>query len=84
MTKNVEYRVRPVTRYIVTRYENETFTTEYYGQVGHGMSAGSLQERGEYANADVAHEVAYALCKAEHDASGEPIDSMNFIYPKRD
>lgn len=67
----VEYSVRKITRYIVTRYhEND-------------CRAGS-EGKGEFDNEDAAHEVAYALCRAEHEASGEPTDSPNFIYPKRD
>lgn len=69
MTKKVEYRVRPVTRYIITRYSEE----------GKNAECGTL---GEYDRQDLAHNVAYALCKIEHDGSGEPIDSENYIYPK--
>jgi hypothetical protein len=71
--KKVEYRVIPVTRYLVTRWHEE--------EDERGHACGS-EERGEFNNERVAYDVAYALCKAEHDASGEPIDSMNFIYPK--
>lgn len=69
MTTQVEYRVLPVTRYIVTRSEQ-------------GDDCGVVATQGQYENAETAHQVAYALCKAEHDRSGEPQDSMNFIYPK--
>jgi hypothetical protein len=69
MSKLVEYRVRPVTRFIVTRYEED------------GRGAGSAPI-GEYANEDTAYAVGYAMCKQEHDKSGEPVDSMSFIYPK--
>lgn len=65
----VEYRVKPVTRYIVTRFHDEGNT-------------GGVEQRGEYDNGEIAYAVAYALCKAEHDKSGEPIDSMAFIYPE--
>jgi len=65
----VEYRVRPVTRFIVTRWFGDD-------------RSGGCAPRGEFERAEVAYEVAYALCKAEHDASGEPVNSMNFIYPK--
>lgn len=67
--KTIQYRVRPITRFVVTRYEED------------GNTGGS-STRGTYDNAQVAFEVAYALCKAEHDASGQPIDSMGFIYPR--
>ncbi|MGB1390300.1 MAG: hypothetical protein ACPG61_15590 [Paracoccaceae bacterium] len=69
MSTQVEYRVRPVTKYIVTRFEQ-------------GDDTGAVETRGQYENGEVAYQVAYALCKAEHDKSGEPIESMNFIYPK--
>jgi len=62
----IEYRVRPVTRYIVTRYRNDT-----------GVSS----IKGEYDSQQMAHEVAYALCKAEHDAAGTHPGDMDFVYP---
>lgn len=65
----VEYRVRPVTRYVVTRWHE-------------GDNCAGCDPKGEFDNADTAYSVAYALCKSEHDASGEPLDSMNFIYPQ--
>lgn len=67
----IEYRVKPVVRFIVTRFEAED------------RACGSSQ-RGEYDNQDVAYEVAYALCKMEHEAAGAPLDSMEFIYPEKD
>lgn len=70
----IEYRVRPVTRYVVTRFEHPNDNTR----------PPSLKERGEYANAEVAHEVAYALCKAEHDAAGTALDDPDFKYPNTD
>lgn len=72
----VEYRIKPTTRYIITRYHADL------GDDKSACSAGS-ETRGEYDNADVAYDVAYALCKLEHDKSGQPADSMNFIYPER-
>ena len=61
----VEYRVRPVTRYIVTRFED---------------GVGSAQI-GEYPSAETAHSVGYALCDAERINAGEPLDSPAFVYP---
>lgn len=66
----VEYRVREIKRYVVTRFE----TSE------HG---GSVSSKGEYENFDVAYQVGYALCKAEHDSAGTPPDDMGFIYPRQ-
>jgi hypothetical protein len=68
----VEYRVRPVTRYIVTRFHEEDSPK--------GKAFG-CDQRGEFDNAVMAYSVAYALCKLEHDLSGEPLDSANFVYP---
>jgi hypothetical protein len=65
----VEFRVRKVERYIVTRYE-------------HNGRSGGVATIGEYASEDTAMAVGYALCKAEHERSGEPIGSMKFIYPE--
>ena len=74
MTKKVEYRVRSVTKYIVTRYE------ESGNADGLAVCAGSTQH-GTFENGETAYHVARALCRQEHVASGEPVGSMNFIYP---
>ena len=68
--KYVQYQVREIPRYIVTRYEASE------NQCG-------SEQKGEYDNELVAYEVAYALCKAEHDAAGTPPDDVGFAYPKR-
>lgn len=66
----LEYRVVPITRYAVTRYtDNER--------------GGSVEGRGEYNNSDVAHEVAYALCKLEHDKLGWEPGDMRILYPHK-
>lgn len=65
----IEYRVRPVTRYIITRFTS-------------GAIGGSIEGRGEYENPEVAYEVGYALCKAEHDKLGWPLDDPRIVYPK--
>lgn len=65
----IQYQVRPVTRFIVTRYET-------------GPEGGSISERGEYNNADVAYEVAYALCKRDHEVTGYPIGDDRIQYPR--
>lgn len=80
--KQVEYRVRPVTRYIVTRAEMVRFVGTDDTPVHTVGSSGSVAGRGEYPNADTAYEVAYALCKAEHDAAGTPLDDKGFVYPQ--
>lgn len=72
----VEYRIREVKRYVVTRYEWETD-----GASGTNPQGRSTQH-GTFDNGEVAYQVAYALCRQEHHLSGEPIDSMNFKYPE--
>lgn len=67
--EKIEYRVRKVERYFVTRY-HET-----------GKTGGS-ETRGEYDNPEVAHEVAYALCKAEHDRLGWEPGDERIQYPR--
>jgi hypothetical protein len=70
MTIELEYRVKEVTRYIVTRFtQNE------------GQTERTVETRGEYDNDLVAHEVAYALCKNEHHALGWPFGDERIKYP---
>lgn len=66
MSDKIEYRVRMVPRYIVTRY----------------AEADGSETRGQYDNSDVAYEVAYALCKAEHDRLGLLPGDERLQYPK--
>lgn len=72
MTSKIEYRVRPITRYIVTRYEENL-------QSG---AAGSVQ-CGEYDNVNTAYAVGYALCAKEHNDLGLPLDTPLLRYPDR-
>lgn len=67
----VEYRVRKIERFVVTRY--------YEDLAGNG--AGS-EHKGEYDNADMAYEVGYALAKHEHQELGWPLDDMRIQYPR--
>ena len=72
----IEYKVRPITRYIVTRYEQ--------GDVNeHGNCAAACSGHGEFDNERVAEEVAYALCKQEHDHLGWPVGDERIRYPRR-
>ena len=64
----IEYRVRPVTRYVVTRYEEE-------------VNGASSRVLGEYDNVYIAQEVGYALCKAEHERLGYAPGDMRVKYP---
>lgn len=68
MTK-VEYRVKTVERYIVTRYEENE-------------NGSAVVERGHYASPHVAFEVAYALCKQEHERLGYEPGDERIQYPE--
>ena len=65
----VEYRVRPVTRYIVTRYHED--------EVG----LAGCDFKGEYGSEEVAYEVGYALAKEEHQRLGYPPGDERIKYP---
>lgn len=66
----IEYRIKPVTRYIVTRYEES--------------DAGcSVRDFGDYSRTDDAHNIAYSLCSVEHKMLGWPVDDGRIQYPKQ-
>lgn len=67
----IEYRVRPVTRYVVTRFHEDA----------EGKTGGS-SVKGEYDNADMAYEVGYALCKEEHERLNLPPADERIRYPQ--
>jgi hypothetical protein len=60
----VEVRVRPVVRYIVTRYES--------GQKPDGASYGGCETIGEFANEGTADTVAMALREIERQGLRNP------------
>lgn len=71
---NIEYRVREVKRYIVTRY-------------GIGMAKGGFlqsSQHGEFDNFETAYAVGYALCRAEQERLGWPLDDERISYPQPD
>lgn len=68
----IEYRVRPVTRFVVTRYEQ---------QEDGNRNSGGCSTLGEYDNQDLAYQVGYALCKAEHGRLGWPPGDERILYP---
>jgi hypothetical protein len=76
MEIELEYRVKPVTRYVVTRYTRPEANHE------HVPAFGMVEVRGEYDNQDVAHEVAYALCASEHQALGWSPGDERVKYPQ--
>lgn len=65
----LEYRVRSSPKFYVTRYHENLA-----GEV-------SSETRGVYDNAEVAHEVAYALCSAEHARLGFAPGDERIVYP---
>lgn len=69
MTDLIEYKVRPVTRYVVTRYERRG-------------NAGGSEQQGEFDNAATAYAVGYALCRAEHERLGWPVGDERIQYPE--
>lgn len=74
--KNVDYRVRKVERFIVTKYE-------FQGEQGR-ISDSASQMIGEYGSYETAYAVAYALCKEAHQQLGYPLDDMRVQYPDPD
>lgn len=71
----IEYRVRPVTRYIVTRFERQE------NSEGDVVAAGS-SVCGEYDAHQQAYDVGYALAKADHGRLGYPPDDGRIKYPE--
>lgn len=69
MIEKLEYRVKQAPRYYVTRY------------LDNGIE-GSVETKGVYDSKEVALEVAYALCKAEHDRLGIPPGDERIVYPE--
>lgn len=66
----IEYRVKPVTRYIVTRHD----ATNPPGSV--------RQIGGEHDNAEVAYQVGYALARQEAENLCYGPGDMRLIYPR--
>lgn len=71
MTELIEYKVRPVTRYVVTKFERN------------GDMQGSSQ-CGTFDTYDTAYAVGYALAKADHEKMGWPVDDMRIQYPQHE
>ena len=68
--EKIEYRVRPVTRFIVTRFHGNDESL-----------SGGVETHGEFDNSDTAYKVAYALCQAEHGRLGWPPEDARLQYP---
>lgn len=69
----IEYRVRKVERYIVTRW--------YRVERSDATDESGCEERGEFDHADTAYEVAYALARNEHQQHGWPVGDERIQYP---
>lgn len=65
----VEYRVKEVKRYVVTRWYE-------------GDRCGGCETKGEFDNSDTAYAVGYALAKNEHEQLGYPVGDERIIYPQ--
>jgi hypothetical protein len=70
----IEYKVRPVTRYVVTRFHQEEVPNST-------MVHGGSDTKGEFDNFDIAYAVAYALAKEEHDRLGWLPGDERIQYP---
>lgn len=68
----VEYKVREVKRYIVTRFQSDE----------NEPKSGSSSVRGEFDNFNEAYNVGYALAKLEQEQLGYPPGDMRIIYPE--
>lgn len=76
--KHIEYRVREIKRYIVTRHE---LTVSKGAETsGSTSNVGS----GQFDNYDTAYQVAYAMASFEHQQLGYDLDDERIQYPKRD
>ena len=71
----IEYKVRPVIRWAVTRYHSYEILN------GKGGGAGS-DGKGEFDRFETAKDVGYALCSQEHQALGWPPADNRIRYPK--
>lgn len=75
--EKVEYRVRKVERYIVTRFES----SESHYEDGRISYSGGSESFGEFDNASAAYKVALGLCKTEHADRGWPQGDGRIVYP---
>jgi len=87
----VEFSVRPVTRYIVTRYEERGGDANHKSsedpriaenRVGRARVCCGSSGHGEFDNAQTAYDVAYALCRAEHERLALPPGDERIRYPE--
>jgi hypothetical protein len=72
----IEYKVRPVTRWVVTRYQAGESSDD-----GRMCCAGRSETRGEFDNEQKAYDVGYALAKLEAGLRELPPGDMGVIFP---
>lgn len=75
----IEYRVRPVTRFIVTRFEK--VGGEHVAPNARNIGSVGSVGNGEFNNADTAYAVAYALARADHERLGYELGDPRIRYP---
>lgn len=69
----IEYRVKRVERFIVTRYEESA-----------SGDTGSVRQIGnEYDGFEVAYQVGYALARADQERLSLPPGDMGVMFPSR-
>jgi hypothetical protein len=71
--EKIEYRIKPVTRYFITRFERTS---------SGACSVGGAVSGVHFDNAQTAYDVAYALCKADHERMGWPMCDERIQYPR--
>jgi hypothetical protein len=71
----IEYRVRPVTRWIVTRWESQSNDN--------GNASGGCAPCGEFANEDAAYKAGEALAFKEREDLGWPPGDERMQFPDR-
>lgn len=75
--QHTEYRIRPVTRFIVTK-------ADWVERSNGTVSASTARQLGpEYANEEIAYEVAYALARQESERLECGLADDRVIYPTR-
>lgn len=71
----IEYKVRPVTRYVVTRFEARDESDKGGSFVGSAVC-------GEFQKGETAFHVAYALARAESEKLGLSPGDETVMYPE--
>ena len=78
--KAVEFRIKPVLRFVVTRCETWNLPE---GSKSAQPDDRRVAEQGTFDNPDQAWTVAYALCKQYHELIGWPMADPRITYPEQ-